>query len=149
MKKILFTIIIILLLVFLVFISINPNGAVWMKNVKEWIETRGWQNLYESIKQFLSAQLLSPNRPAIVDRSTLNFSLLNFTIMSLTIVTLFYFILRQDCSIYANMTLLLNLIIYIVTSNFTGNMVWYDKYTIWMFIIYCLGMVLQYKQLKK
>ena len=149
MKKILFTIIIILLLVSLGFISINPSGAVWIKNIKEWIETRDWYGLYESIKQFLSAQLLSPERPAIVDRSTLNFSLLNFTIMSLTIVTLFYFILRQDCSIYANMTLLLNLIIYIVTQNFTGNMVWYDKYTIWMVIIYCLGMGLQYKQLKK
>lgn len=149
MKKILLITIIILLLISLGFIFINPSGAVWMKNVKEWIETYDWQNLYESVKWFLSAQLLSPNRPAIVDRSTLNFPLLNFTIMSLTIVTLFYFILRQDYSIYANMTLLLNLIIYIVTSNFTGNMVWYNKYTIWMLIIYCLGVGLQYKQLKK
>ena len=42
MKKILFTIIVILLLVSLGFISINPSGATWIKNAKEWIETRDW-----------------------------------------------------------------------------------------------------------
>ena len=60
MKKILFVIIVIFLLVSFGFITINPIGLEWIDNIKQWFQTRDWKGLYEFIKNFLTTEIYLP-----------------------------------------------------------------------------------------
>ena len=63
MKKIIAIILILLFLSYIGFITINPIGTIQIKKVIEWIKSRDWKNLFESVQSFLFSQPPQEGQP--------------------------------------------------------------------------------------